>query len=231
MKMAKKFGAMILAASMMVCGSAIFAKDVTVGASTATADNAEIQESAATAEGVTVTAKGETVGATININMPTSMTYIINPYNLEEQAQIISPELTITNYGDTDVQVTLNGLSALTSEGVTLATAPVDQTKSTKKEIFLFLQTKSADVDKPYAEYDSKTDAGKVVKASGFKAVALDKLAKATKNDKDETVGGSMTMKLMGSANGNMTWTATDVVTVTPVFTFAPCVIPTTTTN
>lgn len=226
MKMAKKFGAMLLAASMMICGSAVFAIDApTVG-------EVASQTGETVSGGVKVTATGETVGATIDINMPTSMEFIINPYGLEDKEQIISPELTITNMGDTDVQVSLSELSATITGDAVLAAAPVDQTKSTKKEIFLFLKTKSADAENPYVAYDSKTDAGKVVKASGFKAVALDKLAKATKNDKDETVnGGSTTMKLMGSANGNMTWTETDVVTVAPVFTFAPCVIPATSTT
>ena len=226
MKMAKKFGAMLLAASMMISGSAVFAaiEDPTAG-------EAASQAGAATSEGVTVTATGTAVGATIDINMPTSMDFIINPYGLEGKKQIISPELTIENCGDTDVQVTLNNLTAEITTGAngtaaTLATALVDPAKSTKKEIFLFLQPQDAEGN--YAEFNSKTDAAKVVKASGFKAVALDKLAKPVSEDAD---GGKLTMKLMGNANGNATWTADDKVVVTPVFTFAPCVIPASTNN
>ena len=226
MKMAKKFGAMLLVASMMISGSAVFA-----AITTPTTGEVASQTGAAVAEGVTVTATGETLGATIDINMPTTMDFIINPYGLEDEAQIISPELTIENCGDTDVQVTLSNLTADITTGAngtaaTLATALVDPAKSTKKEIFLFLQPQDAEGN--YAEFNSKTDAGKVVKATGFKAIALDKLAKPANKDAD---GGKLTMKLMGNANGNATWTADDKVVVTPVFTFAPCVIPASTNN
>lgn len=211
MKMIKKFGMLALASMMALSALSVAAAETITVEEAVTTKKPDVE--------ATLDIAATTVGAVINIDVPTTAAFILNPYKLEDKAQVLSPDLTITNYSNVDINVKLNNLVAkVEGEGVTLAAAPVLST-SIKKEVFVWMNVKGSG---EYAAYDAKTDVTKIAKTTGFKALSLGDLAKSADQS---AAGGAITMKIDGNMSTSVVWADTDKVTVTPTYAFVPTII------
>lgn len=222
MKMNKKLTAIMMAAMMAFGSTAAFA-EITVPEAVGSEKTGE-----AVKAGVTLTATGTTEAGTININMPDSMSYILNPYKLENKEQVISPEVSIKNFGNTDIAVTLSGLTGKVAGKATLATTKVNSAVSIKQEAFLFLNIKDSEGQYLDIEGEKSTEhltkaLNTAVKASGFKAYTLGKLAKSA--TPGSGAGGVLEFKIDGNLNSSVAWAAEDKIEVVPLFTFAQTTI------
>lgn len=216
--MNKKLLATVLA-STMVLGSMSAYAAVEVPSTEATA-------AAASSVGVEnkITAEGEMVPVAINVDIPTKMPLLLNPYNVDNVGKVLSPVVTITNKGATAVEATLVKFetkltSTDTKSPITLATTAI-LPASVKKEVLLYLrQGVDATTDPVTTDFDVKTDAPYVVKATGFVPTKYKPLAKTT---------GTLKLQFQGDINSKVIWNDADTIEASPIFTFAPTVIPTT---
>jgi hypothetical protein len=222
MKKVKSLGLSVLTASMVLSSGVAFAADKLEAPTIDEGDKQDIE----TAGEQAVTATGEQAEITIKVNLPTSFSYILNPYEIDEADQVLSPVSTIENLGNTAIKVSLVKATA-TIEGnkdslATLATAPITSS-STKKEAFLWVNISTTTED-PSAEYNSSTDSSKVVNDGTKTTKSLEIATLPASPDDGTTAGGSIKYKLDGSLNGKASWTAEDKIIVTPTFSFTPTV-------
>ena len=234
--MKKKVFALLLAATMTLGASmTVFAADETT-----------ISDTTGLAADTEVTVDTEVKVPTIEVVVPTSSTIVINPFSLSYESQdksitgnsqIISAEQTIQNKSDVALAVNVASLTAApTTDGTTapkiVTTAP---TKSTGKEIFLYLEVTSGEFTN---KYDSKN-------ASELVATALDTTGKTKAASKeniitipkkvDDSTASTAKFKFGGSVVTNPVivdstsktttqnpWTDSDTITVSLKFTFTP---------
>jgi type 1 fimbria pilin len=224
MKKAKSLGLSALTATMILSSGVAFAAGDTEVVEMPEVDYEKIDSISSPVE---VTGAGAQAEMTIDINMPTEFDYILNPYEIENKAQVYAPTCSITNNGNTGIKVTLTSAVAKIETGTggtaaTLATAPITST-STKKEAFLWINC-DAETKDVKEEYEAKSDSNKVVSATA-KAVNVS-LGVLNAGGGDDATGNVLKFKVDGSLNGNASWTADDKITVTPIFTFATWAIP-----
>lgn len=190
---------------------------------------------------------------TIEVEVPATLDFVINPYELEydldgegdgtdtSNASLISPEQYIVNTGEVaviggmTVTGTING-------GAAFATAPFSDAKpSTKNDIYVY--TDISDVAKHTGEYGDDTDLSEnaaltykdaydktrhvLVSTKETKLANVFTLPKATVADDTVTDPSYVGFRLTGEANGKAAaaWTAEQTASITVAFDFVPTVV------
>lgn len=242
--MKKKILALILASAMTIGASmtAFAANDTTLNDTTGLATGAEVVGTA------------DVNVPTIEVVVPTTSAIVINPFSIAYESQdksvkgssqIVSAEQTITNNSDVAIAVNVAALSAAPKTAGDTAPKIVTSapgTKSTEKEIFLYLEVQAPGTDGTYTfeeGYNSKStqqlvatnpaadEKSKTVPASKESIVTLS--AKPDEGDakpaKFKFGGAVVTNPVITNADKTTTqnpWTEDDVVTVALKFTFTP---------
>ncbi len=152
-----------------------------------------------------INATVETKIPTVSVTLPTDLSVIYNPYNLEVTVgsdkvtdSVISPEYELSNASDVPVTISATVTGTPSSADVKLATAAPKNTETTKT-MFIFMETVAAD-----AEFT-----GTYTKAAGQLLVAAAKPTTAEICTLAQTDGAAK-MKFSGAVNHNVTWTADD---------------------
>jgi hypothetical protein len=178
----------------------------------------------------TVVATGSTTVPTINVTVPSSATFIVNPYNIQVSTDsltelsdsdaslsVVSPTYTITSKSDIglNVDITLQG-TIPSGSGVVLSSKALTG-KETTKSVFIYLEIKAK----------SDTFKGSYTKASN--QVILSKSSTTKKSVCFIPAGTSSNpseaeLKFFGSAAANpkTAWSKSDTVKATIKFTFRP---------
>lgn len=211
--MNKKLLATVLASTMVLGSMSVYAAPTAPALS---GDATEVSGDAlvTTGQPINVTTKVESV--TIKVALPTGVPILFNPYRIDGADQVLSTPFDITNNSDTAVKATLtkwtvkqNNPTAATAP--TMALAPIDQTKSTKKEAFLWLQ--GAPTALPSDPFSAAKDKAKVVPAKDA-AVSVDYGSVAK--------GGVFKFQFKGDLNDHVVWTSADTMIASPTFKFEP---------
>lgn len=236
MKM-KKIMAVLMTAAMVMSTGVIASAD--------TAPATGVTTGAVTGSSTSMEGVGDIDAPVINVEMPTKFTFLIDPYKIEKAGQIVSPDLTITNKSNVNVDIRLAKMYAAYQNDFTgkedkqpiIQTAPwtvggEGNPMGTSKTLYLFLNKKNT------ALAEDGTEAEKVISAVNPKSVSVTDgtailsgttsmgiLGKAT-YDKGafKTIGekGTLTLAMQGQANEDAVWESTDGVNVTPTFDIIP---------
>lgn len=214
MKSVKRVLAMALM-STMAFGTMAFASDTTEITGTESLSNVQVE------------VEGTTTVPTISVTVPTSASFIINPFGIEagddsSQKQIISPDIDIVNNSDVKMDVILDGYSATVSskdgsDKITLSSAAIaSNSTSVKKDVFVYLGVKNEEGN---VTFDAKANAKQVVKlaASGLNT-KLGTMGIANEDDDSDKI----TLAFDGSVNKNAAWNEDDAISVVPTFKFVP---------
>lgn len=238
--MKKKVFALLLAATMTLGAS------MTVFA----ADNTTINDTTGLATGAEIEGETEVKIPTIEVVVPSTTTIVINPFSLSYEStdksitgnsQIISAEQEIQNKSDVALAVNVASLTATPSTPGDTAPKIVTAapTKSTGKEVFLYLevQNKETAFETAYntkstqqlVATDSKSDTtGKTKAASKANIITVPaKASDSTASVAKFKFGGSVVTNpvIVNSTDKTTTqnpWTDADKVTVSLKFTFTP---------
>lgn len=236
--MKKKVFALLLAATMTLGASmTVFAADTTIDDTTGLATGAEI------------TGETEVKVPTIEVVVPSTTTIVINPFSLSYEStdksitgnsQIISAEQEIQNKSDVALAVNVASLTATPSTAGDTAPKIVTAapTKSTGKEVFLYLEVQNNDTafettyntksTQQLVATDSVSDTtGKTKAASKENIITVPaKVDDSTASKVKFKFGGSVvTNPVIVNTDKTTTqnpWTDADKVTVSLKFTFTP---------
>lgn len=220
--MNKKLLATVLASTMVLGSVSAYA-----AAEPSTEASTLLSGEVGTISGQTITVETKMEPVLINVEVPTKISILFNPYEVDGLGQILSPINTIENKGGTAVKAMLttwkiNITSADTKNPVTLATAPVVQKTSAKKEAFMILQTDQGGPDgiKPWDPLTSGKDKNVVVPAK-------DSAVPVKYGTLENVLGTAKTMKIQfqGNMSTNVVWEKTDTITAIPTFKFEPTVV------
>lgn len=221
MKSVRNILAMILAASAIsATGVTAFAAATTVSTPSASQEDVSSMEA-------TLNATGTTQAPVIAVNVPTSMDYILNPYQITGKPQVLAPEFTIENKSDVPINVMVSDCkpAAALPSGVSLVSkAPTE--KSTAKEAYIYLRaTVGTTVDQKAAYTKaSATTAGDVL-VSGEALAAPVLLASLKAGDGAAAAdGGTAKGSFLGtlSTPKEDPWVAADKFDVSVVYKFVP---------
>lgn len=227
--MSKKLLATILASTMVLGSVSAYAADpvapsVSGGSVTLTGD---------VTKGQKIDVVSETHPVLIEVEVPTQIDILFNPFDIGGVGQVLSPVYTITNKSDVAMNATLTKWDVTTSTPatgelpITMATAPIKEGGvTTKKEAFLML-TSGTDGGVPSA-LDMKvaiptSEKGKVVPAkTGVANVSYGSLL-------DNTGGAKSALQLQfqGNLSSKILWSKTDSINAAPTFKFEPTIVTT----
>lgn len=210
----------------ILAASAISATGVTAfaAATTITAPSTPTQ-SDVSSDSATVVATGTTQAPVISVNVPTSMTYILNPYQITGKQQILAPNFTIENKSDVPLKVMVSDCKTSTAPADVKLITKEPTATSKEKEAYIYLRATVGDaVGTEKFTAASATKAGDIVVATAdMKAPVL--LAALTAGDgaasKD---GGKATATFQGklSAPEEKLWAASDKFDITVTYKFIP---------
>lgn len=209
----------------ILAASAISATGVTAFAAATTITAPSTPTQSDVSSDTTVVATGTTQAPVISVNVPTSMNYILNPYQITGKQQILAPNFTIENKSDVPLKVMVSNCKTSTEPtDVKLITKEPTAT-SKEKEAYIYLRATVGDaVGTEKFTAASATKAGDIVVATGdMKAPVL--LAALTAGDgaasKD---GGKATATFQGklSAPEDKLWAASDKFDITVTYKFIP---------
>lgn len=223
MKKTKKLLAMIMTMSMIL-GTACMA-------------SAETNNGSA---GTDVTGSGSTEAAIIDVEIPTTFTFKVDPFNTEGTgSSVTTTAMTIENKSNVPVEIQMTKLKG-TSTGTnaaTFATAPL--TDSTDKNVFLWVGPVVPTFDKSSGDiasvkqsaYTEKTYSKNIVSATeSQETISLGTLLQATYESgsyKETNAKGKMYIGINGAANSNSekAWESADSIEVTATFNVVPKVV------
>lgn len=216
--MNKKILATVLASTMVLGSVSAYAA---VEVPTVSSGTVLVSGEAGTVSGSTINVKTSIAPVMINVTVPAEMEILFNPYLMDLDESVLSPEYKIKNAGATDVTATITNWNVTLPTGVTLATAPVVTKTSTKKEAFLLLQTQIADGSLPaFDPLKAPTNKNVIVPA---KAGAVNLSYGAIKKN-DGTNDGELKLQFQGNMSNKVVWTNADTIKAIPTFKFEPTV-------
>lgn len=188
--------------------------------------------------GTEVTGTGSTDPAIINVEIPTSFDFKVDPFNIGKNGTVYSSAMTIENKSNVPVEIQMTKLKGEVAgdEAATLASAPI-LADSTDKEAFLWVGPVLVTLDKSSGDittvkpslYDAKKYADNIVSDSeSDKTISLGTLLEATYNEgsyvSTNQTRGKMYIGVNGSANTNSStaWADDDKISVTATFNVIP---------
>lgn len=187
----------------------------------------------------TLKVTGTTNLPTINLQMPTEPSVILNPYGLsvtigkdKKTAEIVSPVMSVVNLSDCPIQVGVKANVAVAGT-LTLAADNTGFATATAPTAVLKLEGKIADkagealtspVSVTIAAATTDTDLSADFKGDGTSSAKATNTMAAATAGKVATTGGVFSFQFTGEAatNSKITWTAKDTVTPTLTFKFIP---------
>jgi hypothetical protein len=226
MKMTKK----LLALGMSVVMTMAMSATAFAASSTATVDATNASGVYSSTE---ITAQGSMNTPVVKVTVPTSSSFIINPYQLtataptdgdvavtNPSAQIVSPEYKITSSSDTTVDLQVGVTVKGTVEG-NLKLATASAAKATTNTVFLYLD----------ARQDG--DSYPAFKTTNTTQVVVGTAAKTQANLLTLKKNTSAYYKISGDASSKpaTAWSDADKASVAITFTFTPLVKTADTTN
>lgn len=221
--------------SILLVSTMILGASLTVSA-------AELNDMEGAGSGQEITGSSTMKLPTIKITVPTTANIVINPFQMEYDAdditgnsQIISAEQEIKNESDVAVAVNVSELTTTgVTEGITIATADITS-KNTDKAAFLYLEVidGAAQFSPKYAKTSSQViipnavDGGKIKPGSANAIVTLEAGAEVAKTAKFK-IGGSVVANPVSVEDGETVanpWTDGDAIGVSFKFTFSPQIV------
>lgn len=174
----------------------------------------------------TVTGDSAITTPTIKITVPTTVSMTIDPYKIAEKNQIVSDDQFIKNESNVPISVGVGLYATKKTEAsdITLATAALKGSETTKS-VFAYLDMVSSEDGSTATHtgtYDAKS-ASQFVLAYGTEAKYTTKANMITLA-KGSTTPTYAAYNFQGSVATKpaKAWAATDLLTVTTVFTFTP---------
>lgn len=216
--MNKKLLATVLASTMLLGSMSVYGAVTvpeTIGSSA--------YENASDIAGIEIPGTSKIEPVKINVILPTGLPVLLNPYGIDVPGQVLCPEVSILNKGNTAVKAILSKWK-VEIENTDVATKPVlvaakPLATSTKKEAFIYLQSNDGAGGTLPTEYTAATDKLKVVPAKVGDTVATVNYGTLAKDN------GELKLQFQGNLSTNVAWTSADTIKISPTFKFEPTVV------
>lgn len=217
--------------------SALLTMSIFLGTSSV-AMAATIDNSTTTEAELTVT--GEVAPAIINVEIPTSLGFKIDPFNIGKGGKVNTAVMTIENKSNVPVEIQMSNLKGTpsTSGALKLVESPSELTnEGNSKDAFLWIGQLAVTPDKneegkftsvkPLSTYNEAKNKQQVVtKTKGTETVSMGNLLEATYNEEGNysatNAKGKMYLGVLGDVRTVEGWTDKDGVAITATFSVQP---------
>lgn len=215
--------------------SALLTMSIFLGTSSV-AMAATIDNSSATEAELTVT--GEVAPAIIDVEIPTTLGFKIDPFNIGKGGKVNTSVMTIENKSNVPVEVQMSKLKGTPTGSLNLVDSPAElNNESENKDAFLWLGQLAVTPDKneegkftsvkPLAAYsEAKNKQQVVTEIEGTEVVSMGNLLEATYNEDGNysttNAKGKMYLGVLGDVRTVDGWAEDDGIEITATFSVQP---------
>ncbi|WP_055071327.1 hypothetical protein [Clostridium massiliamazoniense] len=195
-----------------------------------------IDNSTTTEAELTVT--GEVAPAIINVEIPTTLGFKIDPFNIGKAGKVNTSVMTIENKSNVPVEIQMSKLKGSASGDLNLVESPAEVTnEGDSKDAFLWIGQLAVTPDKneegkftsvkPLGAYNEAKNKQQVVTGTeGSEVVSMGSLVEATYDEEGDysatNAKGKMYLGILGDVRTVDGWAEEDGVEITATFTVQP---------